>query len=732
MGRFLRSKKSRALLWYAAGGKCALCGTELTDGWHADHIVPWVKSRRTNVHEMQALCAICNERKGASNHMVVIAEPHGFVNLAGYRPGQEASHTRVMEIFSEYLACRWNRPSCGGVLPCGYGKRCLIHGLAVDAVHSGFFSCVLVLNDTEFLRDQMVDADNIKASLDFLGIRPELLRYKAIKQSGNRYAANGEILLSATIQLVANNMATSFEPWVESMFVQTGKPVLVIADEGESMASRKSWGAVLGGLQKAGAFVLSLTATPYRDDGDEIVGFESELLSREEVERVIARPGSTPEKVLLQTWAGTRSLRRIIPDFGWTWKEAWKERPSHICDLDLQTFDVALNEIDKLGIVTGKALLSELSASNSVGLLSRIVRHPPAIRHGVEMFVRAIREERAMGPQYADVAGVVYTANDEGDATNEHAEAIKRAIHRTDPGLRVVIATTAEDGVADTKGIELLKAFVKNGAGDVLIVKQMAGKGMDSPRIKVILDLSPIRTLRSNIQRWNRANRPYHRAMVGRVIAPKDALTVAYWEAFVKENGGDARHEELSFVKEREVDREESTPPRYMPTAALDADVGDTRGQWEPTIVHAARRFIERFPMFLERFTWPDVIQHVRALIAEGWQPPEPEAVALDSGSKMEEDKGQAGDYVAILTNVWFLRRHGRSYRKAVPGDGERFSEIRRELWARVYRAAGVPRGMRLKDIEEIAMAERVRDAAETLYREETAVDDPTIDAAGG
>ena len=62
--RTLRSKKLRAALWYAANGKCQRCGRDLGKYWHADHIIPWSKTRRTNVHEMQALCSRCNLTKG--------------------------------------------------------------------------------------------------------------------------------------------------------------------------------------------------------------------------------------------------------------------------------------------------------------------------------------------------------------------------------------------------------------------------------------------------------------------------------------------------------------------------------------------------------------------------------------------------------------------------------------------------------------------------------------------
>ena len=63
--RMLRSKALRALLWYAADGKCQRCGIALGDDWQADHVIPWKIRQRTNVHEMQALCPSCNRAKGA-------------------------------------------------------------------------------------------------------------------------------------------------------------------------------------------------------------------------------------------------------------------------------------------------------------------------------------------------------------------------------------------------------------------------------------------------------------------------------------------------------------------------------------------------------------------------------------------------------------------------------------------------------------------------------------------
>jgi 5-methylcytosine-specific restriction endonuclease McrA len=66
MHRTLRSKAKRNALLIAAKGICQSCSMKLDKSFHADHIVPWSLSKRTNMHEMQALCQKCNLKKGVS------------------------------------------------------------------------------------------------------------------------------------------------------------------------------------------------------------------------------------------------------------------------------------------------------------------------------------------------------------------------------------------------------------------------------------------------------------------------------------------------------------------------------------------------------------------------------------------------------------------------------------------------------------------------------------------
>lgn len=64
--RYLKRKRARALLYYACGGQCAICGDSLPEDWHADHIKPYREGGETTVHNMQPTCPDCNLQKSDS------------------------------------------------------------------------------------------------------------------------------------------------------------------------------------------------------------------------------------------------------------------------------------------------------------------------------------------------------------------------------------------------------------------------------------------------------------------------------------------------------------------------------------------------------------------------------------------------------------------------------------------------------------------------------------------
>jgi superfamily II DNA or RNA helicase len=57
------SQRQKRALYLAADGKCENCGTELEDGFHADHVLPHSMGGATKIENGQALCAQCNLKK---------------------------------------------------------------------------------------------------------------------------------------------------------------------------------------------------------------------------------------------------------------------------------------------------------------------------------------------------------------------------------------------------------------------------------------------------------------------------------------------------------------------------------------------------------------------------------------------------------------------------------------------------------------------------------------------
>ena len=110
------------------------------------------------------------------------------------------------------------------------------------------------------------------------------------------------------------------------------------------------------------------------------------------------------------------------------------------------------------------------------------------------------------------------------------------------------IATSAADGK------EVIESFA-DGHGDVLIVKQMAGMGLDLPWVKVGLDLSATRTYAALIQRMFRPATPHQEAVACEWITVDDVVSAAYFKRAVSEQGGEASATDLALVKTYDKER---------------------------------------------------------------------------------------------------------------------------------------------------------------------------------
>jgi Type III restriction enzyme, res subunit/HNH endonuclease len=581
--RTLRSPRLRARIFRSQDGICALCGESMDPAgdWEIDHTEPWRLTHRTNIYELQATHRRCNREKG------------GRVEFEIRRADLLRNRQRTaIEVIEQRV--RRGETTTAIVLPCRYGKSDVIRLTAVKLWATGMACTSLALSPGKNLRDQLGSPDRWTRALRRYKVamkrEPQIATVDRPK-AGTRcqFNPNGEAFLSATIQLVQNNME-DFTAWADSERHRTGLPLLVFIDECHSSSDENDWGKIVPALTAAGAHIVLLTATPERADGVRIPGFDFEVADEGDVTIWRTRPHSEkPEFVTVEKLEGRRQKLLLKPDLQVFFSEAWREtapdRPI-LCKISRLTFDVRLRP---LGLDDETATwLSEVDSPEKVRrYLGRTVRQPEAIEKGCRMMVDSLLARRNL---CADFQAIVYCGNDTGPADeqqeNKHAEEIRGTLLRIAKelgiSLGIRIATSANGGK------EIIESFAgsedKPGSGDVLIVKQMAGMGLDLPWVKTGLDLSATRTFAALVQRLFRPATPCGGAVACDWITPEDVISAAYFKRIVTDQGGEAKASELSVTDSHDKKRQESDP---QPPLAAD---GVRTGNFEDSGGKAAER----------------------------------------------------------------------------------------------------------------------------------------------
>jgi hypothetical protein len=170
----------------------------------------------------------------------------------------------------------------------------------------------------------------------------------------------------------------------------------VFVDETHMMSDDNSWGEAIEALRAAGAIMFLFTATAIRADGNRLRGFTYTVVSEEDYTFTRVMPGSEPEKIRIQKFEGEKQLVKIDPHHETTFGDAWREDPSPLCKLQLQSVDVDLTKF-KLGDQSN-VMLSAASETVARQLLGRIARHQFVIEAVVTKFVEALRAYKRVDP----------------------------------------------------------------------------------------------------------------------------------------------------------------------------------------------------------------------------------------------------------------------------------------------------------------------------------------------
>ena len=517
--RFLRDSELRAALYSNAGGNCEGCGEPLTAGWHANHVIPWVASRRTNVFEMAALCQRCNLSKGAT---MLERLSHFTVDIDKFRPGQLGAYQETIK------RVRANEQHTAIVLPTRYGKTDFMRVTGLELIRLGLVSSAMIMAPGKALREQSLRNEELLKCLHFYGINSEVSKYEVVRPP-NFDRLTKSHLIATTTSMATTHVAT-LQHWIDHMIRRVGAPPIVFLDEAHMSSDENVWGQTMESLAEAGAFICLCTATPYRTDKGHIPGFK--------VDRV--------ETIRQTTGAGDYIYERETEVYElkahWitTFRDAWDEGNT-LCRIARRPFKINLSKVGEMDM--GKTWLSELSMSDCDRILGRVLKHPIVVEDSCKVLAEELAWFRKLAPRSA---GIVFVGNDndssEDKETDGHANMVKTALAAY--GLQAVIATSSEtsDGLA---AITRFVSDTEGKGGDVLVVKQMASRGLDIPRLEVGLDLSPAR-LATNafVQRSMRIATRYPfgegRTLTSATyIAPDDARMTQLFESLISDQGGE-------------------------------------------------------------------------------------------------------------------------------------------------------------------------------------------------
>lgn len=677
------------------------------EDWEIDHAEPWRITHRTNPYELQAAHRRCNREKGGN---VDIGIRHWELLRRRQRSAIDLIEQRVKR----------GEATTAIVLPCRYGKSDVIRLAAVKSWATGIACTSLALSPGENLRDQLGSPDRWATAFR---------RYKVTVKSAPQIATidrpkagirckfnpNGEAFLSATIQLIQNNLG-DFAAWVESEVHRTGLPVLVFIDECHSSSDQNEWGKIVPALTDAGAHIILLTATPERADGVRIPGFEFDVIDEGDVTIWRSRPHQEkPELITVEKLEGRMQKLRLHPDLEVSFGEAWREETDGtpiLCKISRVTFDVRLRP---LGVEDEAATwLSEVNNPEKVRrYLGRLVREPVVIEEGCRRLVGSLIARRELRPEFQ---AIIYCGNDieQGDerSENKHPEEIKGILLRiaAEHGkvLDVRIATSANGGKGTIEGFAGTEDAP--GRGDVLIVKQLAGMGLDLPWVKTGLDLSATRTFAALVQRMFRPATPCGGAVACEWITPDDIISATYFNRIVKDEGGEAKASDLAIIDTYDKKRKDEKDPE-PPLAADEVRTGrfdDSSGRAaEPEQWERVAEIVSRFPRITAVYTHAELAEGADTLWDSLTEDDADDATTVrDTSVSADALRAEINRRVKDATN---------RYRESKGLPYSSYGQAIDYIWKLAKKDAEWPIGVEIDALDDLDALHQLRNAAEKL-----------------
>jgi hypothetical protein len=447
------------------------------------------------------------------------------------------------------------------VKPPRTGKSYVIRAASLEVAEQ-FRAVSVALSPWVFLRDQLINPDKIHGMCR----RLRIARYTPDKLEGlfnwDFYLATPtRHLWSMTIAAAGQESSLIQLEATAAHLKRQGRLLVVYIDEGHLISSEQAgWGKTAARLEASGAHVVLLTGSKHRSDNIAPYGFRVKELARQAVNYRVPGHDAAGEPIF-KVYSAERVAYELEADYEFTRKDAWTK--GYLVPVQARWFSYYSD---------GQVISAIKDAARVRKALSLAVRDPAVIRQGAELLVDDVMTRRHTAPTSASI---VYVGNDaQNEAEDErHTSQVKNIIGtvwRQKTGVAPVVVIAMQHGMKQEEAARRIARFVGTdetpGVGDVLIVKQMGGTGLDTDRTKTALDLSVIRTSSGGIQRWLRIATPWEDAdgrplaNNGTLILPDDIITQDLYAYVVANEGGDLASL-ANKVRLEDEEREPGDPP---------------------------------------------------------------------------------------------------------------------------------------------------------------------------
>jgi hypothetical protein len=622
------------------------------------------------------------------------------------RPGNR----RAFDLILQRL--RNGEPTTSIVKPTRYGKRDLIITSCWQAVEDGIVSGGIVFSPAsqatrQFFKEKKLGQTITRYEMPFREVMGGIRQLSSFSEY--QPFSNGEFLLAANIQLCLRTNIEDCIELIEAERYRTGKPLAVFIDECQFLADKKRWGDFFRRMQKAGALLVLLTATPYREDADAIPGFRYTQIREDDERRYFSYDAGDGIHNNVDVWDGVRTLSKLEADDVTTFAEAWEEKPIVLCKLDRQVVSI---DID------GKAL-KDLKVADTRKHLGKVVRDERFLDPAIRLVLTSLQLMQTIDPR---CKMMIVTGSDQPNdrRDNAHAETIKRLATDISPMImgracRLRIITLKSQDPEDESLAKAMEDFLESD-DDGVIVKQAGTVGLDDWRIKVLGYFTPVRSVATMIQTWMRPATPQGGLSIAHLVMPEDCFCTAVWQKLIVEEGGEAKLSEMAgweaddFVDSYLKEKEEKPPPDpdlpFGPGAISGFD--DSRGNvGELEFYEEITRIFQRLPKIAEVYTKAEVAvvlkQSGHAAVGGMPQPP---TWGLDQ--QLNALYGQINDLADDKTNQAMFRQAGYYDKKL-------YGPIRSKIFTFAYRMVGVPRNVELREIKNIETLRRMKTIIEQI-----------------